>query len=98
MSRLVVTDGSNVLNLYRDVFWIPDPTLCTVGLSVNTSAFSFFEYQSIAAARVLSGQAFLPTEEGMREAYNKQVEEKGEGKFVHFLGQPGGELWSMLLS
>lgn len=94
VSRLMVTNGDAVLNLYRDVFWIPDPTLCTVGLSVNTSAFSFFEYQSIAAARVLSGQAFLPTQEAMREAYRKQVEEKGDGKFIHFMGQANGECCS----
>lgn len=90
-SQLVVTDGGGVLNLYRDVFWIPDPTLCFLGLSINTSAFSLFEYQSISAARVLSGQAVLPPVSSMREAYNAQVAEKGDGKFIHFLGQPGGE-------
>lgn len=66
VDRVLVTNGESVRNLYRDVFYIPDPALTFLGLSVNTSAFSFFEYQSISVARVLSGQAFLPDEKTMR--------------------------------
>ncbi|KAL7419272.1 hypothetical protein Q5752_006109 [Cryptotrichosporon argae] len=84
---LLITDGGGVLNLYRDVFYIRDPTLAFLGLSVNTSAFSFFEYQSISVARVFAGQARLPSLQGMQEAYSRLVDEKGEGKFGHFMGQ-----------
>jgi hypothetical protein len=78
-----------VLNLYRDVFYIPDPTLSFLGVSVNTSAFSFFEYQSISIARVYSSLARLPNEARRWEAYNRMIREKGEGKFSHFLGKEG---------
>ncbi|KAK8844850.1 hypothetical protein IAR55_006700 [Kwoniella newhampshirensis] len=85
----LVTDGSGVLNLYRDVFYIPDPTLTFLGLSVNTSAFSFFEYQSISIARVFAGKARLPDEAGRWKAYASLVREKGEGKFSHLLNRDG---------
>ncbi|WVQ82943.1 hypothetical protein IAT38_005079 [Cryptococcus sp. DSM 104549] len=85
----VVTNGDGVLNLYRDVFYIPDPTLTFLGLSVNTSAFSFFEYQSLSIARVFSGKARLPDEASRWRAYRDLVAKKGEGKFSHFLGKEG---------
>jgi hypothetical protein len=85
----LVTAGDQVLNLYRDVFYIPDPTLTFIGLSVNTSAFSFFEYQSISVARVWSQQARLPTQEAQREALAAVVASKGDGKFRHFMGKDG---------
>jgi len=85
----LVTDGDQVLNLYRDVFYIPDPTLSFIGLSVNTSAFSFFEYQSIAVARVWSQQARLPVQDAQREALAAVVANKGDGKFRHFMGKDG---------
>jgi cation diffusion facilitator CzcD-associated flavoprotein CzcO len=82
----LVTDGRGVYNLYRDVFYIPDPTLAFVGLSVNTSAFSFFEYQSLCVARVFSGTARLPDERGRRKEYAAWIAERGEGKFSHLMG------------
>jgi hypothetical protein len=86
--RLLVTDGGGILNLYRDVFYVPDPTLAFLGLSVNTSAFSFFEYQSLSVARVWGGTARLPSEALRREAYAELVRERGsEGKFTHFMGK-----------
>lgn len=78
-----------MLNLYRDVFYIPDPTLAFVGLSVNVSAFSCFEYQGLAAARVLAGAARIPSIAGMRAAYARMVAQKGAGKFSHYLGREG---------
>ncbi|WRT63141.1 uncharacterized protein IL334_000044 [Kwoniella shivajii] len=85
----LVSDGSGVLNLWRDVFYIPDPSLTFIGLSVNTSAFSFFEYQSISIARVLSGKARLPDEATRWADYAQLVKEKGEGKFSHLLNRDG---------
>jgi hypothetical protein len=82
-----------VLNLHRDIFFIPDPTLAFLGLSVNVSAFSCFEYQAIAAARVLASQARIPSIERMREAYNLMVATKGEGKFSHYLGREGERVY-----
>ncbi|WVQ94357.1 hypothetical protein IAU59_001436 [Kwoniella sp. CBS 9459] len=85
----LVTCGDQVLNLYRDVFYIPDPTLTFIGISVNTSSFSFFEYQSISIARVFTGKARLPNQEQQREALAGVVAKKGKGKFRHFMGQEG---------
>jgi hypothetical protein len=85
----LVTTGEGVLNLYRDIFYNPDPTPAFLGLSVNTSAFSFFEYQSISIARVFAGTARLPSLSARQAAYTKMVQEKGEGKFAHFMGQQG---------
>ncbi|WWC67381.1 uncharacterized protein I206_101289 [Kwoniella pini CBS 10737] len=85
----LVSDGSGVLNLWRDVFYIPDPTLTFIGLSVNTSAFSFFEYQSISIARVLAGKARIPIEAKRWADYAELVNEKGEGKFSHLLNRDG---------
>ncbi|OXG54155.1 dimethylaniline monooxygenase [Cryptococcus neoformans] len=85
----IVTNGDGVLNVYRDVFYIPDPTLTFLGLSVNTSAFSFFEYQALSIARVFAGTARLPNESSRWKAYRNLVREKGEGKFSHLLGKDG---------
>lgn len=82
-----MTDGKGVLNVYRDSFYIPDPTLAFVGLSINTAAFSFFEYQSIAIARVFGGKARLPNEFRRREAYRQMVQQKGEGRDSHLMGK-----------
>ena len=85
----LVIEGDYVSNLYRDVFFIPDPTLAFVGISVNTSAFSFFEYQSISVARVFSGKARLPNQVSQRNSLDQLVKRKGPGKFRHFMGQKG---------
>lgn len=85
----LVECGDNVLNLYRDVFYIPDPSLAFVGISINTSAFSFFEYQSISVARVWSGKARLPSQHQQREALRQVVKIKSDGKFRHFMGKDG---------
>ncbi|OCF32310.1 dimethylaniline monooxygenase [Kwoniella heveanensis BCC8398] len=85
----LVTDGHGVLHLWRDVFYVPDPTLTFIGLSVNTSAFSFFEYQSIAIARVLSGKARLPSDQDRWRDYKELIAKKGEGKFSHLMNRDG---------
>ena len=85
----LVTDGSSVHHLYRDVFYLPDPTLAFVGLSINTSAFSFFEYQSIAIARVWARRAALPNFARRWASYDQKLAETGGGVWMHFLGREG---------
>jgi hypothetical protein len=87
--HVIVTDGDSVHNLYRDVFYIPDPTLTFLGISINTATFSFFEYQAISVARVFSGKARLPNLDGRRAEYQARVREHGDGKFLHLLGKEG---------
>lgn len=86
---MLITDGGNVRNLYRDVFYNPDPTLTFLGISINTATFSFFEYQALSITRVFSGQAHLPNETDRREEVRLREKERGSGKFLHLLGKEG---------
>ncbi|EJT99010.1 FAD/NADP-binding domain-containing protein [Dacryopinax primogenitus] len=84
--RVLVTSGAGVSNLLRDVFYIPQPTLAFLGLSINTATFSFFEFQGLAITRVWQGWARLPDERGRRKEYERLVEAKGGGRFMHLMG------------
>lgn len=81
----LVTDGTQMHNLHKDIFYIPDPTLAFIGVPYYTATFSLFEFQAIAVAAVFSGKAILPDEAERRAEYNKRVEEKGFGRTFHSL-------------
>lgn len=83
--RVLVTDGLQLHNLHKDIFYIPDPTLSFVGVPFYTATFSLFEFQAIAVAAYLSGQSTLPSEEAMRAEYATKVLDKGYGKPFHTL-------------
>ncbi|EDO00163.1 hypothetical protein SS1G_03023 [Sclerotinia sclerotiorum 1980 UF-70] len=85
VGEFLVTDGTQVHNLHKDIFYIPDPTLAFVGTAYYVSTFSLFEFQAIAVAAVFSGRAKLPREEEMREEYRLKVKEKGFGRAFHAL-------------
>lgn len=85
-SQVLVTNGAGVHNLYQDFAYIPDPTLNFIGLSINTATYSFFEFQSIAISRVLTGRARLPGLETRKKEYLDLLEERGGVKFAHFMG------------
>lgn len=85
--EILVTDGSQVHNLYLDIFYIPDSTLAFVGLPYQIPTFKTFEFQSIAVAAVLAGKARLPPTETMRAQYRSQIEAKGFGRDFHVLGK-----------
>ena len=82
---VLVTDGTQVHNLHKDIFYIPDPTLIFIGIPYYTATFTLFEFQAMAAAAVLSNQAFLPFREVMRTEYQERVRKKGVGKSFHSL-------------
>lgn len=82
---VLVTDGTQLHNLHRDIFYIPDPTLAFVGIPFYTATFSFFEFQAIAVAAVFSGRAWLPSTEEMRAQYVERVKRKGVGRALHDL-------------
>ncbi|KZO99641.1 FAD/NAD(P)-binding domain-containing protein [Calocera viscosa TUFC12733] len=84
--RVLITDGRGVQNLLRDVFYIPEPTLTFLGLSINTATFSFFEYQSLAITRVFSQKARIPDLEGRKAEYVRLLGEKGGSKYMHLMG------------
>ncbi|KAF1847961.1 dimethylaniline monooxygenase [Cucurbitaria berberidis CBS 394.84] len=83
--ELIVTNGSQFHNLHKDIFYINDPTLTFVGVPFFTATFTLFEFQAMVVAKVLSGQAKLPSKEAMRAEYDERVREKGYGKAFHSL-------------
>jgi enamine deaminase RidA (YjgF/YER057c/UK114 family) len=88
---ILVTDGSQVHNLHKDIFYIPDPTLAFVGIPFYSATFTLFEFQAIAVAKVFSGQVSLPTEEEQRQEYAEKVKRKGLGRGFHSLREDNGE-------
>ncbi|KAJ5413284.1 hypothetical protein N7465_005589 [Penicillium sp. CMV-2018d] len=95
---ILVTDGTQVHNLHKDIFYLPDPTLAFVGLPLYTFTFSVFDFQAIVVAQILSGIVELPDEVEMRDEYNKKVEEVGLGKTFHSLQSKEESYVSDLLS
>ncbi|CAG8960763.1 hypothetical protein HYFRA_00002300 [Hymenoscyphus fraxineus] len=85
--KVLVTDGTQMHNLHKDIFYIPDPTLAFVGIPYYTATFVFFEYLAIAVAGVFSGKVDLPTESEMRDEYEKRVLLKGYGRNFHSMKQ-----------
>ncbi|KAG8221572.1 hypothetical protein J3R82DRAFT_1814 [Butyriboletus roseoflavus] len=88
VSPFLPLDGSHVRDLYLDMFYIRDPTLAFIGLTLGTQSFSLSEYLTLALAKVWTNTAKLPSSQTMRELYQKTVEERGGySKHVLFLGQ-----------
>lgn len=82
---ILVTDGTQLHNLHKDIFYIPDPSLAFVGIPFYTATYTFFEFQSIVVAAVFSGRAWLPSTEKMRQEYANKVIEAGVGRPFHSL-------------
>ncbi|KAF1986877.1 pantothenate transporter [Aulographum hederae CBS 113979] len=82
---LLVTDGTQIHNLHKDIFYIPDPSLAFVGVPYFTATFTLFEFQAIVLAAVFTGKASLPGEDFMRKEYRARVGKKGYGKQFHSL-------------
>ena len=82
-SKVLVTNGSCTLNLHKDMFYIPDPTLAFVGISQFIATFSFFEYQAMFIAAAFSGKATLPSQQELRRIYEKRLAEKGDTRLMN---------------
>ncbi|KAF4314451.1 Flavin-containing monooxygenase FMO [Botryosphaeria dothidea] len=78
--KVIITDGSQYHNLWKDIWYIPDPSLVFVGVPYFTATFSLFEFQAKFVTAVLSGGARLPSEDEMRRQYVERVKQKGYGK------------------
>lgn len=83
--RILITDGTMLHNLHKDIFYIPDPTLAFTGIPFYTATFSLFEFQAITIAAVFSGQTGIPSTGEMRAEYLERLSEKGCGKPFHTL-------------
>jgi ACS family pantothenate transporter-like MFS transporter len=82
---VLVTDGTQIHNLHKDIFYIPDPTLAFIGVPYYTATFTLFDFQAMALAAVFSGVARLPSRESMKEEYQDRVRQKGSGRGFHSL-------------
>ncbi|KAE8321610.1 major facilitator superfamily domain-containing protein [Aspergillus sergii] len=83
--KILVTDGTQVHNLHKDIFYIPDPTLAFIGVPYYTATFTLFEFQAIVATQVFAGVAKIPPEDSMRLEYLAKIKEVGSGKKFHSL-------------
>jgi ACS family pantothenate transporter-like MFS transporter len=84
--KVLVTDGERVHNLYKHIFYMPDPTLAFIGLPYHVSTWNLYDYQTIAVAAVFSGRAILPSKKDMREEYLEWIKSKQGDKNFHSLG------------
>ena len=78
--RVIVTYGSQMHNLHKDIFYIPDPSLTFVGVPYYTATFTLFEFTAMAISAVFSGRAKLPPIELMRKEYAAKLERLGVGR------------------
>lgn len=61
LSPPVVTDGSRPNNLFKHVFYTPEPTLAFIGTPQRIVPFPFSQAQSAWVARVFAGRVSLPS-------------------------------------
>lgn len=94
---VLVTDGTMLHNLHKDIFYTRDPTLCFVGVPFFTATFSLFDFQAMVVAKVLAGLARLPSYAEMRSEYEERVRRKGLGKAFHSLRDKEEEYVNELL-
>ncbi|KAK7923735.1 hypothetical protein PG985_007806 [Apiospora marii] len=69
---IVTAEARTVHNLHEDIFYIPDPSLAFVGISLYVSSFSMFDVQAQVLAAVWAGRARLPSLAAMREEQRRR--------------------------
>lgn len=84
--KAIITDGSNLRYLYKQLFYIPDTSLILAGLPKSIIPFPFAEAQGQYVARILSGRLQLPSTEEMYKSYQQEVESRGQGSNFHVMG------------
>ncbi|BDD58742.1 hypothetical protein MPDQ_008012 [Monascus purpureus] len=84
----VVVDGSRTLNVYQQLFYIPNPTLVFPVLAQRIIPFPLSENQAAVFARVWSGRLSLPSRDEMKAWEDATIAEKGDGKAFHVLPFP----------
>lgn len=81
----LLSDGSCLENLYRQIFYIQDPSLSLMLVPQLIVPFPCAECQAQYIARILSGRLKLPSEEKMYESYHAELKLRGEGRKYHAL-------------
>lgn len=84
----LISTGERVQNLYKHLFYIPNPTLAFIGLPSKIIPFRTFEGQSAVVARVWSRRLELPPKLEMYKWEKGVIEERGIGKPFHVLPFP----------
>ncbi|ODQ68691.1 FAD/NAD(P)-binding domain-containing protein [Nadsonia fulvescens var. elongata DSM 6958] len=84
----IITTGGRLNKIYKQIFYIPDPTLAFVGMSTRVIPFPTAETQGAVIARVLSGRLELPNQTEMLESENEEEKERGSGSEFHELPYP----------
>lgn len=80
----LITDGMQIHNLHKEIFYIHDPTLAFIGIPYGVAAFPFYDLQAKAVTAVFTGQAALPPVSEMRLEYGDRGVQKG--RMAHLMG------------
>ncbi|KAI5966666.1 FMO1 [Candida theae] len=84
----VIKEGTQVYDLYKQIFNIYDPSLTFVALLKNIIPMPLSESQSALIARYYSGRYELPSVDERQKSYEKDLAEKGSGSKFHLYGYP----------
>lgn len=84
----LITDGTRIRNLYRQLFYISDPSIAFIGMPKNVVPFPLAETQAAVVARVWSGRLKLPSKEDQFVSLRKEEQERGTGQGHHTLKHP----------
>ncbi|BFZ56343.1 monooxygenase [Savitreella phatthalungensis] len=84
----LITDGARVHNLYKHIFYRPDPTLAFVGLLIAAIPFPVSEAQALTLARVWSGRLVLPGNAAMRADEEERLVVWGDTYKFHKMRYP----------
>lgn len=84
----LISDGVRIRNLYRQLFYIHDPSIAFIGMPKNVVPFPLSETQGGVVARVFSGRLKLPSKEDQLESLRQEEKERGTGSAHHTLKHP----------
>lgn len=73
----VITKGDRINRLYKQIFYIPDPTLVFLSMTKFSIPFPLAESQGAVVAAVYSRRLTLPDDSTMRQSERAEEAEKG---------------------
>ncbi|CCE83666.1 Piso0_004251 [Millerozyma farinosa CBS 7064] len=82
----ILDGGARLLNLYRQIFYIYDPSLAFLALQKSVVPMPLAESQAAVVGRVFSGRLPLPSVDDMTRAFHHDIERYGPG--IHTLNFP----------
>lgn len=88
LSPSLISTGERVENLYKHLFYRPNPSLAFPVLSQKIIPFPFAEAQAAVVARVFAGRLAVPNEGEMKAWEEEVLAEMGDGREFHVLKFP----------